>query len=106
MKFLYTNNPDKHCHDFGNGVYGRPVHTSSVAKLLSEGWVRNEKLLAKKSDSKEEAKKTTKEESVLNRDELAESLGISLVDDEGKKLHYKLIDTAIKKAQLNEHNES
>ena len=60
----------------------------------------------KKVTVKKETKEATKEESVLSRDDLAESLGISLVDEEGKKLHYKLIDSAIKEAQANEHNES
>lgn len=106
MKFLYTTNPDKHCHDFKDGTYGRPAHGYELSKLLSEGWVFDVNKLAKESDSKKETKEATKEESVLSRDDLAKSLGISLVDEDGKKLHYKLIDSAIKEAQANEHNES
>lgn len=102
MKYLYTNNPDKYCHDFGDNVHGRPVHDSEERNLIDLGWVRDASKLPK-TESKEV--KETEEESVLSRDELAKSLGISLHDDEGKKLHYKLIDSAIKEAQANEHNE-
>ena len=105
MKFLYTNNPDKYCHDFGEGVHGRPVHTSKIKEMLTNGWVRNAKQLSKESNSKEKTKEAPKEKVVLTRNELAESLGVSILDEQGNKLHYKLIDSAIKEAQANEHNE-
>ena len=106
MKFLYTTKPDKYCHDFGEGVHGRPVHTSKIKEMLDKGWVRDAKQLTKESgSSKAETKEATKEKGLLGRDELAKSLDIKLTDDEGKKLHYKLIDGLIEKAQANEHNE-
>jgi len=105
MKFLYTSNPDKFCHDYGEGVHGRPVHTSKIKEMLAKGWVRNAKQLSKESNSKEKAKEAPKEKVVLTRNELAESLGVSILDEQGNKLHYKLIDSAIKEAQANEHNE-
>ena len=106
MKFLYTTKPDDHCHDFKDGTFGRPVHTTEMKALIEKGWVRNANELAKESNSKKETKEATKEESVLSRDDLAESLGISLVDEDGKKRHYKLIQADIDKAQADEHNES
>jgi len=105
MQYLYTNNPDKLCHKH-KGAWGRPVNTCDIDDLLAKGWVRNADKLPKESNSEEEAKEATQEESVLSRDELAVSLGINLLDADGKKLHYKLIDSAIKEAQANEHHES
>lgn len=102
MRFMYTTTPDKHCHDFGNGVYGRPVFQDQEAGLIKKGWVFNENKLPKT----EKAEETKEEVKNLSRDELAESLGVSLFDEDGKKLHYKLIDRAIKEAQNGEHNES
>ena len=101
MIYLFTNEPDEHCHEI-NGVYGRPVHNYEKKALISKGWVKNASELSK-AESKEVEE--TEEEAVLSRDDLAESLGIDLFDAEGKKLHYKLIDSAIKEAQANEHNE-
>ena len=89
------------------GDQSKPVHTTQQPAYIKDGWsFKKGATHAKESDSKAEAKEAPKEESVLSRDELAESLGISLYDEDGKKLHYKLIDSAIKEAQSNgEHNE-
>ena len=106
MKFLYTTNPDKYCHDYGEGVHGRPVHTSKIKEMLAKGWVRNANELSKESNSKEKAKEAPKEKVILlTCNEVAKSLGVSILDEQGNKRHYKLIDSAIKEAQANEHNE-
>lgn len=102
MRYLYTNQPDERCHEI-NGVYGRPVFRHEEAKLKKLGWVSNAEQLPK-AESKEV--KETKKENVLSREELAESLGVSLYDEGGKKRHYKLIQADIEKAQADEHNES
>lgn len=99
MKFMYTTTPDKHCHDFGNGIYGRPIFAGDQKAKLKDGWKFDEKQLPKA-----ESKKAEEVKEVKSRDEIAESLGISLYDEEGKKRHYKLIQADIE-AQ-NEHNES
>jgi hypothetical protein len=92
MQYLYTNKPDKHCHKV-KGVFGRPVQTCHIEELLKAGWVRD-------------PSKVQTEEKKPGRDELALSLGIDLFDEDGNKLHYKLIDSAIKEAQNNvEHKE-
>lgn len=39
MKYLYTTNPDKHCHEVAPGVWGRPTHTTEQPKLRKAGWV-------------------------------------------------------------------
>ena len=102
MRYMYTNKPDDTCHEI-NGVYGRPVFLQEEAKLKKLGWTLNANQL---QQTKSEEVKEAEEEAVLSRDELAESLGISLVDEEGKKRHYKLIQADIEKAQADEHNES
>ena len=38
MQYLYTNDPDKDCHEVSPGVFGRPVHTSEQPKLKRRGW--------------------------------------------------------------------
>ena len=104
MKYMYTNNPDKLCHAI-NGVMGRPVGTFEQKTLITKGWVFDVNKLAKKSDSKAEAKETKKEESVLTRNEKADKYGVKITDDQGNKIHYKLLDGLIEQAQANEHNE-
>lgn len=101
MKYLYTDKPGEGCHEV-NGVYGRPVHSHQVTKLLRAGWKANPADLPKAKESKKEAKK----DSATMRKELALSLNVAITDDNGDPLHYKLIDSAIEKAQANEHNES
>ena len=101
MRYMYTDKPDETCHEI-NGVYGRPVFNHEESKLKKLGWSLNPNDV-RKAESKEV--KEAEKESVLSRDELAESLGVSLYDEEGKKRHYKLIQADIEKAQENEHNE-
>jgi hypothetical protein len=86
------------------GEESKPVHGYLCAEHLSQGWTYHY-VEAKQSNSKKEAKETEKKESVLTRNELAKSLGVAVKDKDGKPLHYKLIDSAIKEAQANEHNE-
>ena len=105
MQYLYTTEPDERCKEVSQGIYRRVVQSYQVEELKAKGWVKDASKLTKKSDSKEEAKETAQEESVLTRDELAKSLGIPLHDDEGKKRHYKLIQGDIEKAQADEHNQ-
>jgi hypothetical protein len=100
MRYLYTNSPDESCHEI-YGVYGRPVHEYEKKGLLAKGWVQNVSELSKTEVEETEEKKDKATERKL----LAESLGVAVVDEEGKPLHYKLIDSAIKEAQENEHNQ-
>lgn len=97
MKYLYTDKPDDWCHEIKGfkGVYGKPVHDKDRSNLLKKGWQRLPEQVA-----------PIDQEPELDRDELALSLGIDLFDENGKKKHYKLIDSAIKEAQSNvEHKE-
>lgn len=41
MKYLYTTQPDEHCHKVAPGIWGRPTQTSEQAKLRAAGWVSN-----------------------------------------------------------------
>ena len=104
MKYMYTNEPDKLCHAI-NGVMGRPVGTLEQKKLKLEGWVFDASKLTKESNSKAETKEAKKEESVLTRKEKAAKYGVSVTDENGNKIHYKLLDGLIEEAQANEHNE-
>lgn len=107
MRYLYTNNPDEWCHKVADGVYGKPVQASQQAALMAKGWklkpeqieVSNEK--SKSQESTEEAT----QEKVLSRDEQAELLSIPLIDDEGNKRHWKVVQADIDKALSDEHNE-
>lgn len=101
MKYLYTDKPDEGCHEV-DGVYGRPVHSHQVTKLLRLGWKAN---VADVPSTKKSKKETTKDSATI-RKELALSLGVAITDENGDPLHYKLIDSAIEKAQADEHNES
>ena len=100
MIYLYTDKPDDTCHEI-NGVYGRPVHSYEKESLLKKGWVKNASQLSKAKSEKAEETKTQAE----LRKELAREFNIPVADSEGKPLHYRLIDSAIKEAQANEHNE-
>ncbi len=106
MKYLFTNNPDDGCHEI-NGVYGRPVHQSQIPKLLRMGWKSNASDLPQAEEVKKEETKVEVKDKATQRKELAISLNVPIVDEDGEPLHYKLIDSAIKEAQeANEHNES
>lgn len=84
------------------GSESKPVQEYMCSVLLKEGWTYH-RAETKESDSKEETEEV--KDKATARKELAESLGVAVVDEEGKPLHYKLIDSAIKEAQENEHNE-
>ena len=68
------------------GGESKAVHTAQLKTYLADGWTYH------KAEPKQEPKE-------LSRDELAESLGLNILDEDGKKLHYKLIDSLIKEAQ-------
>lgn len=38
MRYLYTDKPDDGCHEVAPGVFGRPVHTNQLAKMIKQGW--------------------------------------------------------------------
>lgn len=95
MIYLYTKTKTEDVHEVKAGIYGRPVHTHEIKKLMSKGWARNPADLLDIEPPKPEK----------TREEVAEELGISIYDEDGKKLHYKLIDSAIQEHLKNEHNE-
>jgi hypothetical protein len=80
---------------------GKAVHNYQFNELKANGWSfsNDSSLVKKEMPSFADLKKD------LSRNELAESLGISMVGEDGKKLHYKLIDSAIKEALADEHHE-
>ena len=106
MKYMYTNEPDKLCHAI-NGVMGRPVNTSDQKALGAKGWVFDASKLAKKEGggSKETKEATQEKDGVLTRNEKAAKYGIKITDENGNKIHYKLLDGLIEQAQADEHNQ-
>ena len=104
MKYMYTNEPDELCHAI-NGVMGRPVGTLEQKTLKLKGWVFDASKV-KESNRKAEAKEAPKEEDgLLTRNEKAAKYGVKITDENGNKIHYKLLDGLILKAQSNEHKE-
>ena len=86
MKYMYTDKPDDTCHKI-NGVYGRPVNTQEQLKLKAKGWKFKPEEVEKKEVKKEPVK--------LSIPEQAKALGIDTVDEDGKKIHYKLLAKSI-----------
>lgn len=107
MKYLYTTNPDKHCHEVAPGVWGRPAHTSEQAKLRKLGWVDSIHKL-KEADhglrkDEEEGREESKEVSFDDAEYFVVSCGNTReeMDDRhvelfGKKPHSKMSDEKLR----------
>jgi len=77
MRYLYTTNPDEHCSDFGDGIFGRPAHTYEQSRLVAEGWRLN------KSDLSAAPQSPT-------QGEVLDSLSFAYQEKFGKKPHHKM----------------
>tara|TARA_R110000803_G_scaffold108251_1_gene176507 strand:- start:9 stop:314 length:306 start_codon:yes stop_codon:yes gene_type:complete len=99
MRYLYTNEPDKHCHEVEKGIYGRPVHTSDQSKLLRAGWSNSVEALRGTDHvriEKETNEKASQETEVSERDVWAAAYEHKL----GAKPHHKMkLDTIRKKVE-------
>lgn len=73
MRYMYTNKPDKTCHEI-NGTYGRPVNRTEERVLSRLGWTLQP--VVKK------AEKSMKEQAL--------ELGLP-VEENGKPIHHKTL---------------
>jgi hypothetical protein len=99
MRYLYTTEPDKHCHEVEKGIYGRPVHTSGQSKLLKAGWSNSVESLRGIDHvriEKEANEEASQETEVSERDVWAAAYEHKL----GAKPHHKMkLDTIRKKVE-------
>lgn len=93
MRYLYTNTPDEGCHEI-SGVYGRPVRSDQIGKLLKAGWkIRPEDCLP--------AEQTEDPEHIALMAELSAAYEAKI----GKPPHHKMKPETILKA-IEDHDKA
>ena len=105
MKYLYTTNPDKHCHEVAPGVWGRPTHTTEQPKLRKAGWVYHINELKEAGNGlRKDEEEGRKEEGEVNPGGLEEEDWAELYKEKfGKAPHHKMkLENIIAKVEGND----
>lgn len=93
MRYLYTKEPDDHCHEVEPGIYGRPAHTTEQPKLKAKGWTYTVNELKEADDGLRKDEEEGREEEGEVTDENMDFDGYLRLKYEeviGKKPHGKM----------------